>query len=75
MENRDFKKYESMGLIQLLEKGKEQAGKFGRLERMIKMRDYALESLRKEDGKACMDALDDILPYFVGIIGELKREL
>lgn len=75
MEIKDFKKYESMGLIRLLEKSKEQAGRFGCLERMVKMRDYALESLRKEDGKACMDALDDIMPYFIGIIGELKREL
>ena len=75
MKVRDFKKYESMGLTQLMERSIQQSGRLGCLGRLMAMRDYALESLRKEDGKACMNVLDDIMPYFSGIIGELKWEL
>lgn len=70
-----YKKYEEEGLKSLLSAHVRCAGKESLIERLHAMRDYALSALKTKDPHDCADVLDDIMPYFLGIIGDAEREL
>jgi hypothetical protein len=70
-----YKWYEENGLKNLLSDHIKCMGKEGLIERLHAMRDYALSALKTKDPHDCADVLDDIMPYFLGIIGDTEREL
>lgn len=67
--------YEENGLKKNLSDHVRCMGKEGLIERLHAMRDYALSALKTKDPHDCADVLDDIMPYFLGIIGDAEREL
>lgn len=70
-----YKRYEENGLKKYLSDHVRCMGKEGLIERLYAMRNYALSALKTKDPHDCADVLDDIMPYFLGIIGDAEREL
>lgn len=71
----ESKKHEEEGLKLILQREGRCCGQENTLKRLQRMRDYALKSLAEKNHKDCADALDDIMPYFLGMIGDYEREL
>ena len=71
---KDYNKYEQEGAKQMLQRCVAIAGKENVVERLHAMRDYALRSLETGNLHDCADVLDDILPFFSGLIGDVERD-
>ena len=61
--------YESNGLKQLLK----HESRSNAIERMEAVKEHSIKALLDRDKKVCIDCLDDMLPYFLGLLGDLKR--
>ncbi len=72
---KDCKRCEQEDAKRMLQDAINRFGKEYVVERLHKMRAYAISALATRDPHDCWDVLDDIMPYFLGLIGDTEREL
>ena len=64
-----FKRYEEKGFRELAKCDSRE----NFISRMECVGDYAIKAIISEDQKECLDVLSDMMGYFLGMLGDLKR--